>query len=83
MLKRVDIRAPQDGTIHQLSVRTVGGVISPGEPVMMIVRSQILWWSRHIAPHEIDRVRLGQAAVLRFSAFNQRTCLKAQPLPPR
>src|SRR3954462_1139970 len=26
-LKRIDIRAPQDGTVHQLSVHTVGGVI--------------------------------------------------------
>src|SRR5262249_5212439 len=36
-LKRVDIVAPQTGTVHQLAVHTVGGVISPGEPVMMIV----------------------------------------------
>ena len=28
-LKRVDIRAPQDGTVHQLSVHTVGGVVTP------------------------------------------------------
>ena len=30
-LKRIDIRAPQDGMVHQLSVHTVGGVINPGE----------------------------------------------------
>ena len=27
-LKRVDIRAPQDGIVHQLAVHTVGGVIT-------------------------------------------------------
>jgi HlyD family secretion protein len=27
-LKRIDIRAPQDGRVHQLAVHTVGGVIS-------------------------------------------------------
>ena len=30
-LKRIDIRAPQDGVVLQLSVHTVGGVIGPGE----------------------------------------------------
>ena len=30
-LKRVDIRAPQDGIVHQLTVHTVGGVIGQGE----------------------------------------------------
>ena len=28
-LKRIDIRAPQDGMVHQLAVHTVGGVIRP------------------------------------------------------
>src|SRR4029079_18464845 len=35
-LKRTDIRAPQDGVVHQLAVHTVGGVISPGEPIMLV-----------------------------------------------
>jgi HlyD family secretion protein len=30
-LQRVDIRAPQDGTVFQLSVHTVGGVIAPAK----------------------------------------------------
>ena len=36
-LKRVDIRAPMDGVVHQLAVHTVGGVIGPGEVIMLIV----------------------------------------------
>jgi HlyD family secretion protein len=74
-LKRVDIRAPQDGTVHQLSVHTVGGVITPnGEPLMLIVpKADALTVEARIAPQEIDRVHVGQRAVLRFSAFNQRT----------
>src|SRR5215218_6257817 len=36
-LKRIDIRAPSDGYVHQLNVHTIGGVISPAEPVMNIV----------------------------------------------
>jgi HlyD family secretion protein len=74
-LKRVDIRAPQDGTVHQLSVHTVGGVITPnGEPLMLIVpRADALTVEARIAPQEIDRVHVDQRAVLRFAAFNQRT----------
>src|SRR5215204_171211 len=74
-LKRIDIRAPQDGKVHQLSVHTVGGVITPnGEPLMLIVpRADALTVEARIAPQEIDRVRRDQRAVLRFSAFNQRT----------
>src|SRR5215204_1549225 len=74
-LKRVDIRAPQDGTVHQLSVHTVGGVITPqGEPLMLIVpKADALTVEARIAPQEIDRVRRDQRAVLRFAAFNQRT----------
>src|SRR5262249_34547392 len=36
-LKRVDIRAPIDGFVHQLTVHTVGGVITAGDAVMLIV----------------------------------------------
>ena len=74
-LKRVDIRAPQDGVVHQLSVHTVGGVITPnGEPLMLIVpEADALTVEAKIQPQDIDQVRIGQKAVLRFSAFNQRT----------
>src|SRR5262249_57173550 len=36
-LKHVDIRAPQDGVVHQLAVHTVGAVVSPADPIMLIV----------------------------------------------
>ena len=36
-LKRIDIRAPQNGMVHQSTVHTVGGVITPGETIMLIV----------------------------------------------
>jgi HlyD family secretion protein len=74
-LKRVDIRAPQDGLVHQLAIHTVGGVITPnGEPLMLIVpKADALTVEAKIAPQDIDQVRIGHRAVLRFSAFNQRT----------
>src|ERR1700730_4476803 len=36
-LERIEIRAPQKGIVHQLSVFTKGGVISAGEQIMLIV----------------------------------------------
>ena len=73
-LKRIDIRAPQDGAVHQLTLHTVGGVIAAGEPIMLIVpANDSLVVEVRIAPHEIDRVSVGQPVLLRFTAFNQRT----------
>ena len=73
-LKRIDIRAPQDGVVHQLAVHTVGGVVSPTEPVMLIVPdADLLSVEAKIAPQDIDQLRIGQSTILRLSAFNQRT----------
>jgi HlyD family secretion protein len=73
-LKRVDIRAPIDGVVLQLTVHTVGGVITAGEAIMLIVpQTETLQVEAKIPPQEIDQVRIGQAAVLRFVAFSQRT----------
>jgi HlyD family secretion protein len=60
--------------LHQLSVHTVGGVIQAGEAIMLIVPSaDVLTVEAKIPPQEIDRLYLGQPAILRFTAFNQRT----------
>jgi HlyD family secretion protein len=73
-LKRTDIRAPQDGTVFQSTVHTVGGVIPAGEPIMMIVPdADKLTVEAKVNPQDIDKVQFGQRAALRFSAFNMRT----------
>jgi len=74
LLKRVEMRAPTNGIVHQLSVHTIGGVIAPGEVVMEIVpESDELQIEARLPPQEVDHVRNGQRAYIRFSAFNQRT----------
>ena len=78
-LSRIDIRAPQTGTVHQLSVHTVGGVIAPGDPLMLIVpQADEMAIEVRVAPQDIDQLTIGQSAVLRFSAFNQRTTPEIQ-----
>jgi HlyD family secretion protein len=73
-LNRIDIRAPQSGRVHQLTVHTVGGVISPGEQIMLIVPdADALAVEVKIAPRDIDQIYVGQTASMRFAAFNQKT----------
>ncbi|HEY8333374.1 MAG TPA: HlyD family type I secretion periplasmic adaptor subunit [Tardiphaga sp.] len=73
-LNRIDIRAPQNGRVHQLTVHTVGGVISPGEQIMLIVPdNDTLAVEVKITPRDIDQLYIGQSAFLRFAALNQRT----------
>jgi HlyD family secretion protein len=73
-LKRVDIRAPQDGTVFQSNVHTVGGVITAGDAIMLIVPdTDSLTVEAKVNPQDIDHVQVGQSALLRFSAFNVRT----------
>jgi HlyD family secretion protein len=73
-LNHIDIRAPQTGRVHQLAVHTVGGVIAPGETLMLIVpENDTLSIEAKVSPHEIDQVAPDQIARLKFSAFSQQT----------
>lgn len=73
-LGRIDIRAPRDGIVHQLAVHTVGGVVGSGESVMLIIpNDDLLIVETRVNPSDIDQLHIGQEAVLRLSAFNQRT----------
>jgi HlyD family secretion protein len=73
-LDRIELRAPVSGIVNQLGVHTIGGVIAAGERIMDIVPdTDELQIEAHLPPQEIDQVRLGQTALVRFPAFNQRT----------
>jgi HlyD family secretion protein len=73
-LARVEIRAPIGGLVHQLTVFTVGGVISPGETLMSIVpHDEALVADVRVAPTDIDQLAAGQEAIVRVLAGNQRT----------
>ncbi len=73
-LRRVDLIAPQDGTIFQRSIHTVGGVIQAGEVLMLVVpESDELIIEAKVAPHDVDQIHIGQPAVVQFGSFNRRT----------
>ena len=74
LLDRIEIRAPTAGTVTQLSVHTIGGVIKAGETMMEIVPdTDDLQIEAHVQPKDIDHVKTGQKAFVRLTAFNQRT----------
>jgi len=73
VLERIEMRAPTSGVIHQLNAHTIGGVIRAGDAVMEVVPdSDDLQIEAKLQPNDIDQVRKGQQAFVRFSAFNQR-----------
>jgi len=73
-LRRIDIRAPQDGMVLQSTVHTVGGVVTAGDAIMMIVpQADDLSVEAKVNPQDIDKLQIGQKTLLRLSAFNQRT----------
>jgi HlyD family secretion protein len=80
-LRHIDIRAPVAGTVHELAAHTVGGVIKPGDTILEIVPdADALEIEARLPPNEIDQVRRGQTASMRFSAFNQRTTPQVEGL---
>jgi HlyD family secretion protein len=73
-LRRVDIRAPQDGVVEQSTVHTVGGVIQAGDAIMLVVpQADDLQVEAKVNPQDIDKLQIGEKTLLRLSAFNQRT----------
>ncbi len=73
-LSRTEIRAPMSGRINELSVFTVGGVITPAEVVATIVpEGAELRVEAYLPVTAIDQVYLDQPARVRFSSFNHRT----------
>ena len=74
LLDRIELRAPTSGVIHQLAAHTIGGVVKAGDTIMEIVPdTENLQIEARVQPQDIDHVRAGQTAFVRFSAFNQRT----------
>ena len=70
-ITRSEVRAPVKGTIKQLLVNTVEGVVQPGDDIITIVpwEDELLVEAK-ILPSDIARVRVGQPAVVKVSAYD-------------
>lgn len=73
-LDRTLIRAPVSGSVNELTVTTLGGVIGSAERLLTIVPDDAdLSIEFKVAINDIDQILSGQEVKLRFSAFDQRT----------
>lgn len=74
IVDRSVVRAPVSGTVNEVPVNTIGQVVAPGETLATIVpRDAKLVIEFKVATTDIDQIAPGQAARLRFPAFDQRT----------
>jgi len=70
-LDRTLIKSPDDGQIVGLLVQSIGSVVLAGQKLMDIVPTEDrLVIEAKIPPHLIDRIKVGDSADIRFSAFS-------------
>ncbi|UXY14239.1 HlyD family type I secretion periplasmic adaptor subunit [Chitiniphilus purpureus] len=70
-VKQSEVRSPVRGTVKQLLVNTVGGVVQPGKEVIEIVPADdALLLEARIQPRDIAFLRPGQAALVKFTAYD-------------
>lgn len=73
-LDHTSVRAPRSGRVHAMTVHTEGGVITAASPIMQIIPdNERFVVEAQLPPQQIDKVRPGQAAAVRFPAFNAKT----------
>ncbi|SES39239.1 HlyD family secretion protein [Tranquillimonas rosea] len=72
--RRLEIRAPISGYVHELDVNTLGQVLTAGETLVTIVPGDDrLIVETRLSPQDVDQVYPGQTARLRFTGLDQRT----------
>ncbi|MDO9226518.1 MAG: HlyD family type I secretion periplasmic adaptor subunit, partial [Pseudomonadota bacterium] len=68
---RMRLSAPVAGTVQQLAVHTVGGVVTPAQPLLVIVPGDNpLEVEAFVENKDIGFVRAGQAAEVKVETFN-------------
>ncbi|NRA87869.1 MAG: HlyD family type I secretion periplasmic adaptor subunit [Rhizobiales bacterium] len=81
VFRRLNILAPQDGTIISLNIFTIGGVIPAGSPILEIVPTEDnLVIETKIGAIDIDNIFLQQKVRVRLSAFKMRSTPLVQGL---
>ncbi len=73
VVDRVDVRSPVHGIVVKNNFHTRGGVVSPGAVILELLPigdERII--EAHVNPKDISHVSVGQEALVRLSALNQR-----------
>ncbi len=70
-VKQAEVRAPMRGTVKQLFVHTIGGVVQPGKEIIEVVPSEdALLLQARVQPRDIAFLRPGQPALVKFTAYD-------------
>lgn len=70
-VNRLEVRAPIDGVIKGLEVKTIGGVISPGSRLMEIVHSGgELFAEVKVSPNDIGHIKVGFPVVIKVTSYD-------------
>ncbi len=70
-LDRTQVRSPVNGTIKQIMLNTLGGVVQPGMDLISIVPLEdSLLIETKIRPSDIARLYPGQKAMVKFTAYD-------------
>ncbi|MBE7421800.1 MAG: HlyD family type I secretion periplasmic adaptor subunit [Zoogloeaceae bacterium] len=68
--KLMTLTAPVDGTVQQLAVHTIGGVVTPAQPLMMIVpKDNPIEVEAYVENKDVGFVNAGQEAVVKVETF--------------
>ncbi|MBC8718531.1 HlyD family type I secretion periplasmic adaptor subunit [Ochrobactrum sp. Marseille-Q0166] len=74
VMRRVEVNSPQQGIVANIRLRTPGGVVAPGEPIMDIVpENEPMVVEMKISPRDIDSIFVGASAQIKLTAYNQRS----------
>ena len=66
----MSLTAPVDGTVQQLAIHTVGGVVTAAQPLMVIVPSdQPVEVEAFLESKDVEFVRAGQMATVKVETF--------------
>src|SRR5262249_46927461 len=70
-VRRTEIAAPLDGIVKQINVKTIGGVVKPGQDLIELVPVEdTLIVEVKIKPSDIGFVHVGQRAAIKVTAYD-------------
>jgi HlyD family secretion protein len=73
-MKRLSMTAPMDGIVYNMKVFTIGGVVPAGGEIAAIIPEDTkLVFIVRVDPVQIDRLVIGERAIVRFPSFNAHT----------
>jgi adhesin transport system membrane fusion protein len=70
-VERTQVRSPVTGTVNQVMLNTVGGIVKPGmELVSIVPLEDTLLIETKVRPADIARLYPGQQAMVKFTAYD-------------